>query len=76
MAEVAEQNVEIPDELKDVLGQRIRIDASIGTIRYVGPVAISKKASTIWLGIEWDDENRGKHDGAVTTEDGTVSSLS
>merc|ERR1719295_505562 len=73
MAQVAEEaKVEIPEDLQDVLGQRIRVESSIGTIRYVGPVATSKKATTIWLGIEWDDENRGKNDGAVTTPDGTV----
>merc|ERR1719295_149454 len=73
MAQVAEEaKVEIPEDLQDVVGQRIRVESSIGTIRYIGPVATSKKATTIWLGIEWDDENRGKNDGAVTTPDGTV----
>ena len=75
MAQAAEVKVEIPDDLKDVVGQRIRIDKSIGSVRYIGPVATSKKATTIWLGIEWDDENRGKNDGAVTTEDGKVERL-
>ncbi|KAG2157517.1 hypothetical protein DEU56DRAFT_875647 [Suillus clintonianus] len=31
-----------------------------GTVKYVGPV---DGTTGLWLGIEWDDSNRGKHDG-------------
>jgi len=63
---------QIPDNLQDFVGNRIEVDKDKGTIRYVGPVATSKKATTTWLGIEWDDANRGKNDGSVVTDDGTV----
>ncbi|KAK2466834.1 hypothetical protein APHAL10511_001092 [Amanita phalloides] len=42
------------------LGTRIDYTGHHGTIRYVGCVANS---STPWLGVEWDDPTRGKHDG-------------
>lgn len=32
-----------------------------GTIRYVGPVENTKGT---WLGVEWDQDHRGKHDGS------------
>ena len=35
-----------------------------GTVRYVGEVAGTKGQ---WIGVEWDDEGRGRHDG---THDG------
>lgn len=55
------------------VGQRVADkDGFRGTVRYVGPVATSKKATTVYAGIEWDDPSRGKHDGSVTAADGTV----
>ena len=36
-----------------------------GTVRYVGEVAGTKGE---WIGVEWDDEGRGRHDGS---HDGT-----
>ncbi|KAF6764015.1 hypothetical protein DFP72DRAFT_1137168, partial [Ephemerocybe angulata] len=42
-------------------GTRIKYANSVGTVRYVGPV---ENTSGTWLGIEWDDSDRGKHDGA------------
>jgi hypothetical protein len=44
------------------IGDRIECGNSFGTVRYVGP--IDGKPS-IWLGIEWDEPERGKHDGNV-----------
>lgn len=32
----------------------------IGTVLYMGPVP---PTSGDWLGVEWDDPSRGKHDG-------------
>lgn len=49
-----------------LVGKRISIGQQKGTIRYRGPVP---PASGEWLGIEWDDPARGKHDG--TSADGT-----
>ncbi|KAK1940933.1 Tubulin-folding cofactor E [Phytophthora citrophthora] len=43
---------------------------SLGTVRYVGPVATSKDPSTVYYGIEWDVWGRGKNDGSVELPDG------
>ncbi|GMI23545.1 hypothetical protein TeGR_g12704, partial [Tetraparma gracilis] len=48
------------------LGMRVLdSDGFLGTVRYVGPVASAKKQSDEYLGVEWDDDSRGKHDGSV-----------
>ncbi|XP_006458003.1 hypothetical protein AGABI2DRAFT_63759 [Agaricus bisporus var. bisporus H97] len=43
------------------LGSRISYGGHTGTVRFLGPVA---PAPGVWLGIEWDDPSRGKHDGS------------
>ncbi|EFX03843.1 tubulin-specific chaperone [Grosmannia clavigera kw1407] len=43
------------------VGQRLSYDGAICTVRYVGPVAGT--SGGLWLGVEWDDPSRGKHDG-------------
>ncbi|KAI9982665.1 hypothetical protein PInf_008642 [Phytophthora infestans] len=43
---------------------------SSGTVRYVGPVATAKNASTLYYGIEWDEWGRGKNDGSVELPSG------
>jgi hypothetical protein len=45
------------------LGDRLRVGGAAATVRYVGPVA--GKGPDAWIGLEWDDEARGKHDGSV-----------
>ncbi|KAF9454620.1 RNI-like protein [Macrolepiota fuliginosa MF-IS2] len=42
-------------------GLRISYMDYIGTVRFIGPV---EGTPGIWLGIEWDDPTRGKHDGS------------
>lgn len=42
------------------VGDRLSYDGAACTIRYVGTV---KGTSGSWLGVEWDDPARGKHDG-------------
>ncbi|KAG0025293.1 hypothetical protein BGZ81_007254 [Podila clonocystis] len=42
------------------IGQRIEQENFRGTIRYLGPVAGTKGE---WIGVEWDDKDRGKHSG-------------
>ncbi|GKT63513.1 LOW QUALITY PROTEIN: tubulin-specific chaperone [Colletotrichum tofieldiae] len=42
------------------IGQRLSYDGALCTVRYIGPVA---GTSGTWLGVEWDDAGRGKHDG-------------
>ncbi|KAK5990567.1 Tubulin-specific chaperone E [Cladobotryum mycophilum] len=43
------------------IGQRISYDGAVCTVRYVGSVAGTTGS---WLGVEWDDISRGKHDGS------------
>lgn len=52
-------------EITPYVGQRFSLKGQSCTVRYVGVVA-DKKGE--WLGVEWDDASRGKHDG---THDGT-----
>ena len=42
-------------------------DGYFGTVRYVGPVKTSKKPVD-FVGVEWDDPGRGKHDGSVAAK--------
>ncbi|PWZ03381.1 RNI-like protein [Testicularia cyperi] len=49
-----------------MLCRRVSLGPHRGTVRYYGPVAPAKGD---WLGIEWDDPLRGKHDGV--SADGT-----
>ena len=44
------------------LGRRVHIDKQRATVRYVGEVAGQQGQ---WIGLEWDDASRGKHDGTV-----------
>lgn len=43
------------------VGTRINFNNHIGTIKYAGPV---NNTTGIWLGVEWDDPARGKHNGS------------
>ncbi|KLO19152.1 RNI-like protein [Schizopora paradoxa] len=43
------------------LGTRFALHGYTGTIRFAGQV---QGTQGIWLGVEWDDPSRGKHDGA------------
>src|SRR5438128_2534101 len=36
-----------------------------GTILYVGPVASASNPNAIYVGVAFDGENRGKHDGSL-----------
>ena len=56
----------VTDETDDqyqliAVGARISLGPWRGTVRYVGHVPPTEG---IWLGIEWDDASRGKHDGS------------
>mmetsp|Transcript_40064 Transcript_40064/g.64995 ORF Transcript_40064/g.64995 Transcript_40064/m.64995 type:complete len:464 (+) Transcript_40064:51-1442(+) len=46
------------------VGQRIASGASIGTVRWVGK--LPGNDDNEWLGVEWDDYGRGKHDGTFS----------
>lgn len=52
-------------DIAPYIGQRLSLKKQTCTVRYIGAVA---DKSGDWLGIEWDDASRGKHDG---THDGT-----
>jgi hypothetical protein len=47
-------------EITAYIGQRLSLKSQTCTVRYVGQVA-DKQGQ--WLGVEWDDASRGKHDG-------------
>ncbi|KIP12320.1 hypothetical protein PHLGIDRAFT_98272 [Phlebiopsis gigantea 11061_1 CR5-6] len=42
------------------VGTRFALAGHLGTVRFVGPVEGTRG---LWLGVEWDDPARGKHDG-------------
>ncbi|MCJ1461526.1 hypothetical protein MMC07_000123 [Pseudocyphellaria aurata] len=42
------------------LNQRLSYSKELCTVRYVGPITGTKGE---WLGVEWDDPDRGKHNG-------------
>ncbi|KAF5835785.1 hypothetical protein DUNSADRAFT_6874 [Dunaliella salina] len=44
------------------VNSRVLVGRSRATVKYVGPVA---GLEGTWLGLEWDDVSRGKHDGEV-----------
>lgn len=48
------------DEFPSYLGQRRSYGGALCTVRYRGPLSGTKGE---WLGVEWDDPTRGKHDG-------------
>jgi len=45
-----------------VVGHRVDIAGHVGTVRYQGELA---GQTGEWLGIEWDDVSRGKHNGEL-----------
>lgn len=57
---------EVHESATPRVGQRFTLKGERGTIRYIGPVPPAKGD---WLGVEWDNPNRGKHDGV--SADGT-----
>lgn len=46
---------------ESLISSRRSYDGALCTIRYTGPVA---DTNGLWLGVEWDDPSRGKHDGS------------
>ncbi|KAL1123967.1 hypothetical protein AAG570_001737 [Ranatra chinensis] len=43
------------------VGDRIEVNGHRGTVKFVGAVPPTKG---IWLGVDWDDPKRGKHNGS------------
>ncbi|XP_034864386.1 tubulin-specific chaperone E isoform X2 [Mirounga leonina] len=50
----------------DVIGRRVAINGEHATVRFSG---IVPPVAGLWLGVEWDNPERGKHDGS---HEGTV----
>lgn len=51
---------------EDVLGQRVYQQGKYGSIRFLGKLIGNAKAGDdLWLGIEWDEEGKGRHNGTV-----------
>ncbi|KAE8452380.1 hypothetical protein EG329_001080 [Mollisiaceae sp. DMI_Dod_QoI] len=44
------------------LNTRVSYESNICTVRYIGPVD-GQDPKITWIGVEWDDPSRGKHDG-------------
>uniref|UniRef100_A0A4W4DTQ4 Tubulin-specific chaperone E n=1 Tax=Electrophorus electricus TaxID=8005 RepID=A0A4W4DTQ4_ELEEL len=47
--------------MMDATGRRLTCEGERATVRYVGPVPPTTGS---WLGVEWDNPERGKHDGS------------
>ena len=45
-------------------------DGHKATVRYVGPVKSAKNSKAEYIGVEWDDAERGKHDGSLEPKGG------
>lgn len=58
--------MEEDEEMTDVVGKPIKVGRRVcvgtytGVVRYVGPIPGTEFT---WVGVEWDDSFRGKHDG-------------
>ena len=49
------------------LNKKIELNEEVGIIKYIGPLKHKPNSDPkdIWLGIEWENKNRGKHNGTV-----------
>ncbi|XP_055459926.1 tubulin-specific chaperone E isoform X2 [Psammomys obesus] len=45
----------------DVMGRRVDVNGEYATVRFCGVVP---PVAGLWLGVEWDNPERGKHDGS------------
>ncbi|XP_068444797.1 tubulin-specific chaperone E [Clinocottus analis] len=57
----ASMGVDQPEVPEHSAGRRVSCDGERGTVRYVGLVP---PTAGLWLGVEWDNPERGKHDGS------------
>lgn len=54
---------------EDLIGQRIFHTGKFGSIRYLGKLRNNPKAGdSLWLGVEWDKDGEGKHNGTTDGE--------
>ena len=54
-------------DTSNLLGKRVELNEKTAMIKYIGPLKHKKdfKENEIWLGLEWEDKSRGKHNGTV-----------
>lgn len=50
-------------EWQPQVGDRVSCSGHLGSVRYVGPVEGGSGGE--WIGVEWDDPGRGRHNGTV-----------
>ena len=54
---------------EELIGRKVLFNNSAGVVRYFGPLVHQGKPENskdeAWIGIEWEEVNRGKHDGTV-----------
>lgn len=54
----------------ELVNKRIIFNNSTGTVRYIGGLLHEGKPANsekeLWVGLEWDEAGRGKHDGTVS----------
>ena len=57
------------DNREKLVGRKILFNNSSGIVRYFGTLqhqgAPANAKDELWIGIEWDEANRGKHNGTV-----------
>ena len=60
-------NLSSSSDISNLLGKRVELNEKTAKIKYVGPIKHKKdyKENEIWLGLEWEDKTRGKHNGTV-----------
>ena len=60
-------NLSSTSDISNLLGKRVELNEKTAKIKYVGPLKHKKdyKENEIWLGLEWEDKTRGKHNGTV-----------
>lgn len=56
----------ISKQCEELLNKRIELNNYSGWVRFCGELkGKHKKDNEIWIGVDWDDESRGKHKGTV-----------
>lgn len=48
-----------------IVGTRIGLDNKRGTVKFVGNLNEVDGGKEIWLGIDWDSADQGKHNGSL-----------
>jgi tubulin-folding cofactor B len=46
-------------------GTRVGLENKRGTVRFVGRLNEVDRGKELWLGIDWDKPENGKHDGKL-----------